>query len=116
MFQRFNLFFLEKCCGIKANITLRLKEPQKVTHVRFSPKNADNGIRAGDVYELHYWNKGWHSCGMVKAKYEYVDFNNIPQECLYWLENKTQGKEEMPFVLDKENKQLFIYYDIIKYS
>lgn len=98
------------------NITLRLKEPQKVTHVRFSPKNADNGIRAGDVYELHYWNKGWHSCGMVKAKYEYVDFNNIPQECLYWLENKTQGKEEMPFVLDKENKQLFIYYDIIKYS
>ena len=26
----------------------------------------------------------------------------------------TQGREEMPFVLDKQGLQQFIYYDIIK--
>ncbi len=95
------------------NITLWLKEPQVVTHVRFSPKNADNGIRAGDEYELHYWKNGWNSCGIVRAKYEYVTFDNVPKDCLYWLENKTQGKEEMPFVLDKDCRQRFIYGDVI---
>ena len=95
------------------NITLWLKEPQIVTHVRFSPKNADNGICAGNEYELHYWNNGWHSCGTVRAKYEYVEFENVPQGCLYWLENRTQGGEEMPFVLDEKGEQRFIYGDII---
>lgn len=95
------------------NITLWLKEPQIVTHVRFSPKNADNGICAGNEYELHYWNNGWHSCGAVRAKYEYVEFENVPQGCLYWLENRTQGGEEMPFVLDEKGEQRFIYGDII---
>ena len=85
-----------------------------LTHVRFSPKNADNGICAGNEYELHYWNNGWHSCGTVRAKYEYVEFENVPQGCLYWLENRTQGGEEMPFVLDEKGEQRFIYYNLIK--
>lgn len=96
-----------------SNITLWLKEPQTVTHVRFSPKNADNGICAGNEYELHYWENGWHSCGTVRAKYEYVKFDNVPQSRLYWLENKSRGEEEMPFIVDELGKQRFVYYDIM---
>lgn len=95
------------------NITLKLKEPQVVTYVRFSPKNADNGICAGDEYELRYWDDGWMSCGTAKAEYEYIEFNNVPHGKLYWLVNLSHGKEEMPFVLDERNRQIFIYYDII---
>lgn len=95
------------------NITLPLKEPQKVTHVRFSPKNADNGIRAGDKYELYYWHDGWHSCGTTIAEFEFVVFENVPHGQLYWLENKTRGREEMPFILDKDGKQKFLYYDLL---
>ncbi|MCM1373298.1 MAG: hypothetical protein NC113_09640 [Bacteroides sp.] len=47
------------------------------------------------------------------AEYEYVSFDDVPQNRLYWLENKSQGGEEMPFVLDKDGKQMFIYYDIV---
>ena len=96
-----------------SNITLRLKETQVVTHVRFSPKNADNGICAGDEYELRYWDDGWMSCGIAKAEYEYIEFENVPRGKLYWLVNLSQGKEEMPFVLDEQAQQRFVYYDIM---
>lgn len=95
------------------NITLRLKEPQVVTHVRFAPKNADNGIRSGDTYELRYWSDGWQSCGTVRAEYEYVVFDDVPRGRLYWLVNRSRGQEEMPFVLDDDGRQRFVYYDII---
>ena len=94
-------------------ITLWLKEPQVVTHVRFSPKNADNGICSGNDYELYYWDNGWHSCGIVRAKYEFVEFVHVPKGRLYWLENKSQGGEEMPFMLDEEGRQVFVYDDVI---
>ena len=99
--------------SIYPNITLWLKEPQVVTHVRFSPKNADNGIHVGDEYELRYWDDGWQSCGTTKATYEYIDFSDVPRGKLYWLVNLTQGIEEMPFVLDEFGRQLFIYYDLV---
>mgnify|MGYP004442648683 CR=1 FL=1 len=95
------------------NITLRLKEPQVVTHVRFAPRNADNGVSAGDEYELHYWDDGWRSCGTVRAEYEYVTFEDVPLGRLYWLENRSRGEEEMPFVLDGEGRQQFVYYDLV---
>ena len=99
--------------SIYPNITLWLDEPQVVTHVRFSPKNADNGICVGDMYELCYWENGWQSYGMAKAEYEYVEFRNVPKGRLYWLKNHTRGKEEMPFVLNEECSQIFVYGDII---
>ena len=95
------------------NITLKLKEPQMVTHVRFSPKNADNGICAGDEYELRYWDDGWMSCGTAEAEYEYIEFENVPRGKLYWLVNLSQGKEEMPFVIGEQGLQRFVYYDIM---
>ena len=95
------------------DIWFMLKEPQEVTHVRFSPLNADNGICAGDEYELRYWDDGWQSCGTAKAEYEYVEFEDVPRGRLYWLINMSRGKEEMPFVLDEQERQRFVYYDIM---
>ena len=98
--------------GAYPNITLSLDEPQVVTAVRFSPLNADNGIRSGDVYELYYWDKGWKSCGRQTAKYEYLQFPGVPANRLYWLKNLTGGKEEMPFIV-VGGKQNFIYDGVI---
>ena len=99
--------------GAYPNITLWLKEPQVVTHVRYAPLNADNGIHAGDTYELYYWNRGWQYVATAKARYEYVVFSNVPKNKLYWLRNKDEGKEELPFII-KDGRQLFIYHDILK--
>ena len=99
--------------GAYPNITLWLKQPQVITRVRFAPLNADNGIRAGDEFELYYWHNGWQYIAAAKAKYEYVIFNDVPKNKLYWLRNKTTGKEELPFVI-KNDRQQFIYHDILK--
>ena len=95
-------------------ITLCLQEPQMITHVRFSPLNADNGIRTGDSYELLYWHGGWRSVGVCQARYEYVTFKNVPKNKIYWLQNMDRGYEEMPFLLTEDGKQVFIYTDVIK--
>lgn len=98
--------------GAYPNITLSLDEPQIVTAVRFSPLNADNGIKSGNLYELYYWNNGWQSCGRQVAEYEYLKFENVPANKLYWLKNHTEGKEEMPFIMIN-GEQVFIYDEII---
>lgn len=100
--------------GAYPNITLWLKEPQIVSNIRFAPLNADNGIHSGELYELRYWDKnGWKSAGRVQADYEYVVFKDVPKNKLYWLENLSSGREEMPFMII-DGKQKFLYGDIIK--
>ena len=98
--------------GAYPSITLALDEPQVVTAVRFAPLNADNGIKAGNIYRLNYWDNGWVPCDVKTAEYEFVEFSNVPRNKLYWLENLTEGKEEMPFIVI-DGKQRFIYDNII---
>ena len=100
--------------GAYPNITLTLDEPQIVTAVRFAPLNADNGIKSGNIYELLYWDDGWHSCGTRVARYEFIEFEKVPANKLYWLRNRTKGKEEMPFTM-VNGKQVFIYDEIINH-
>ena len=94
------------------NIYFRSPIPCIATHVRFAPKNADNGIKAGDNFKLYYWDMGWKSGGSCIAEYEYVSFDNIPTNKLYWLVNTSRGSEELPFVM-VDNKQHFLYHDIL---
>lgn len=98
--------------GAYPNITLTLDEPQEVIAVRLAPLNADNGIKSGCRYELFYWSDSWQSCGIKTATYEYIEFENVPRGKLYWLKNHTEGKEEMPFIMEN-GKQKFIYDEII---
>lgn len=101
--------------GAYPNITLRLKEKQIVTGVRFAPLNADNGINSGDVYELYYWENGWKQHATVRAEQEFVLFKDVPQGKMYWLKNISKGREETPFIM-VDGKQIFIYQDIIGYK
>ena len=98
--------------GVYRNITLSLNEPQVVKTVRFAPLNADNGIKSGNTYVLRYWENGWRFCGRTEAKYEYVEFEQVPKNKLYWIDNLTEGKEEMPFII-VGGKQVFIYDGVI---
>jgi glutaredoxin len=93
-------------------IHFMLTSPQSVIGVRFSPLNADNGITAGDEFELYYWDNGWQYGGSSRADYEYISFENIPINKLYWLVNTTRGREELPFIVIN-GKQHFVYYDIL---
>jgi len=98
--------------GAYRDITITLDEAQIVTAVRFAPLNADNGIKSNNNYILYYWDNGWKLAGQQKAKFEFLEFKNVPTNKLYWLRNITEGKEELPFIMEN-GKQKFIYADIL---
>lgn len=64
----------------------------------FLPMNDGNGIFPGQTYELFYMGKnGWISCGAKVATDYCIDFERVPSGALYWLRNRTVGKEERIF-------------------
>lgn len=90
-------------------IRFMLKKPQFVTKIRMMPLNADNGIIAGNQYELFCWNNGeWKKILSERARYNYITVS-VPSGSLLWLRNLTGGKEELPFYVDSDGLQKFIY-------
>lgn len=59
-----------------------------------------------------YWDNGWKNAGTRLARYNFLQFDNVPLDRIYWLRDLTAGKEEHPFFY-KDGKQLFIYHDTI---
>lgn len=84
--------------------------PVRITHIRFLPRIANNGIVPGDVYKLLYYDGGWKEFQTVRAQYNYLDFEEVPVATLYWLRNLSDGKEELPFYY-KNGKQYFLHID-----
>jgi hypothetical protein len=44
-------------------IGLDIDEPKRIAKVVYIPKNDDNCIRDGELYELFYWDNKWVSLG-----------------------------------------------------
>jgi hypothetical protein len=81
--------------------------PRKIDRIRIAPRNANNGVVVGNRYQLFYWNNEWISSGIQKAKYNFIQFENVPLNTFYWLRNIDNGREEQPFFYKEEN-QLFL--------
>lgn len=75
----------------------------------FMPRNDDNFIRIGDVYELFYHGgiEGWISLGRKVATEVRLEYDNVPANALLHLRNRTRGEEEHIFYM-KDGKQKFI--------
>lgn len=73
-------------------------KPFLLSEITFLPCNDGNGIFPDQVYELLYMGRdGWISYGMKTADDYYIEFDNVPSGALYWLRNRTMGKEERIF-------------------
>jgi len=86
--------------------------PQSITKVILIPRNDDNFIREGDVYELFYNKgiKGWVSLGEQKGTKTEKLYYQAPKNAVLWLKNKTRGKEEQIF-LYQNNRQIFPIFE-----
>lgn len=49
-------------------VVLDLGEPKQIAKVEFYPRNDDNKIVTGELYELFYWDKKWISLGKQYAE------------------------------------------------
>lgn len=92
--------------GKENYIGLDLGAPYKITEIRYCPRNDDNNITAGDLYELFYWNNQWISLGTQTGKALTPLIYKAPTNALFWLRNTTKGNEERIFTYE-HNQQLF---------
>lgn len=76
---------------------LDLGKPCQIEKIVYVPRNRDNFIRKGDIYELFYWgNREWISVGCKKAPSDSLLYT-VPQGSLLYLKNHTRGKDERIF-------------------
>jgi len=80
---------------------LDLGRKVQIDRIVYTPRNRDNYIRPGDIYELYYCDRYWKSAGRVKATVDSLVYRGIPQNALLFLRNHTRGVDERVFVYEK---------------
>jgi len=65
--------------------------------IRILPRNNFNEIEKNHEYELLYFDKKWISLEKKKADDFYIEFDNVPDNCVLLLKDLTDGKEERVF-------------------
>lgn len=75
----------------------------------YIPRNDDNYIASGELYELFYHNgtEGWISLGKQMGISDSLIYENIPSNAMLWLRNLTKGREEQQFILGERGEQMF---------
>lgn len=94
------------CKETKYWVGLDLSVPQKIEKIVYYPKNDDNFIRAGQVYELYYYNRKWISLGRQTASGAVLEYTEVPENALLLLKNHTEGSEERIFTYE-DGKQVW---------
>ncbi len=78
-----------------------------INKIVFYPRNDDNYVCPGDMYELFYQDglSNWRSLGKQIPEERKLHYE-VPQNAVLWLRNLTKGKEEQIFIY-KNGKQVF---------
>lgn len=79
-------------------------EPVAIDKIRFMPRNDDNHVEPGHIYQLCYFENGKEiPVGTQTAKSDAITFSGIPTDALYILHDLSSGTEERIFSYDGEN-------------
>lgn len=83
----------------------------KIDSITYCPRNRDNYVRPGNLYELFYWSVKdckWVSLGKQKTQTDVLHYR-IPKGALLYLKNHTGGKDERIFEYDHSIKRQIFY-------
>ena len=86
-------------------IGMDFKQPTRVSYIRIVPRGDDNYIRVGDTYELKIWDGNyWLTVDKRIADDNCLHYKNMIENCLYWIDNKTRGWDERPFIVESNGE------------
>lgn len=86
-------------------VGLDLHHPTTIRKIVYTPRNRDNFIRKGDLYELFYATESeWTSLGVQEAMADSLVYDT-PENSLLYLKNHTRGNDERIFEVNKEGRQ-----------
>lgn len=82
-----------------------LGRPIEVRKIMYVPRNRDNYVRTGDIYELFWYGEGkWNSLGKQQAFSDSLLYD-VPKGALLYLRNHSRGKDERIFEYDFEKRE-----------
>jgi hypothetical protein len=83
-------------------VGLEFDSPKRIDKIIYLPRNDDNCIRDGELYELFYWDNKWISLGQQTGSNETykLTYINAPVNALFLLRNLTKGVEERIFTYE----------------
>lgn len=83
-------------------IGLEFNESKQLNKIVYLPRNDDNFVRDGELYELFYWNNKWISLGRQTGslKTQTLTYTNVPTNALFLLKDLTKGREERIFTYE----------------
>ena len=91
--------------GSWVGIDLGEDKSAQLSRIWYLPRNNQNEIVKGNIYELFYLADRWISLGKQVADKHYLIFENAPAEALFLLKNLSEGKQERVFMYDVEKKE-----------
>ncbi|MBN1183041.1 MAG: O-antigen ligase family protein [Bacteroidales bacterium] len=100
--NNFDTYFFKSGVSNYSWIGLDFGKQYQIQKVSICPRNDSNGIIPGNTYELFFWNNQWISAGTKTADSDYLEYNNIPSNTLYWIKCLDGGNEERPFTYEKD--------------
>jgi hypothetical protein len=91
--------------GVKPDnnwIGLEFETPQTINKIVYLPRNDDNFIRDGELYELFFWDNKWISLGKQTGslKTQSLTYTNVPTNALFLLKDLSRGQEERIFTYE----------------
>jgi hypothetical protein len=91
--------------GAWVGIDLGENNQAQLTHVWYLPRNNQNEIVKGNIYELFYLADRWVSLGKQVATKHYLTYENVPTAALLLLKNHSGGLQERVFMYDMDKKE-----------
>lgn len=91
------LTYYDSCLPNDGWVGLDLGKPETISKVVYAPRNDDNYIKVGNLYELFYWDNSWKSLGEKTATDQVLIYDKVPSGSLLFLKNHTEGREERIF-------------------
>lgn len=89
-------------------VGLNFKEKKHVKKIIYTPRNRDNFVRKGDLYELLICNQGkWIPFDKQLAQADSLVFKDVPVHTLLLLRNISRGGEAERLFEYKDGKQFF---------
>lgn len=79
-------------------------KPVSLDRIVYTPRNDDNNVCEGDLYELFYWQGRWISLGQKTAESNSLTYQNVPTNALLLLYNLNRGKEVRIFTYNNSKQ------------
>jgi len=87
--------------GAEYHGCLDFGEPIKLSSVSYVRRGDGNAIFPGDEYEVSYWDgTGMTTIGHYQAKDIFLDIENAPKDCLYYIQGISRGVQNRIFEYD----------------